>query len=188
MRMVDIETIRESLLVRMENESLLQFLDTGRSQFLDLADEMLIEIVLTDAFVEEQVRALVAQAVGAWDGGGKKIDWIVRSLWTIDHFGKTEVARSLSGAIVTATLVPVWLRSGRKEAVVHVAITYLAKRELEDLIGFEPDLGKMAETYVGSLLRRGGRSAWNPLDVRNRQLEINAALALDLHRVLAKTA
>jgi hypothetical protein len=116
------------------------------------------------------------------------IEWDVRSLWKIKNVGHPEQARSETGSIVAATVVPVVLESGksRTEQTVYVIVTYQAVQDLKFVNGRDPDLAALAETYVTSRLLRQGKSEWDPKFIS--QLEINAGLALDIHRTLAKTA
>lgn len=184
--MIDIDNFRESILGRLKEEGLLEFVDLRLSQFLDLDAKIVLQIVVSDASLESDIQQAIAQWLKAWTG--PPVEWSVRSLWSIKEVRPPEQARSATGGIVAATVVPVILESGagRLTQTVFVIVTYQARQELQFVMGRDPDLIQLAESHVASRLRRQGSSAWNPR--LNDRLEIDAEAALGIRRTLAKTA
>ena len=165
--------------MKLQASGLVSSIDLRRTQFLDLPDGTFVEIVLNDAGKEEEIR----QALTGFHEG---IDLRIHPVWRIEEIGDPEIAISQSGGIIAARIVAVRLRSGSATTEVLVAITWLAEKELKQMLGEEPDLKRLAREYVENWLQWGGESYWDPR--RYSRLEIGADKALSLYRSLQKTA
>jgi hypothetical protein len=184
--MVDVVGIEASLREALGREGLLNFVDFGQSQFLDLGSEFFLEVVLKDGSKEERVNAILKDLSEKADPNGSRVEWLVRSVWKVKEIGDVQQAYGTNGWPVAATVLPVTLTSGSKEAVVQVLVTTLATSTLRRVMGKEPPLQNLVSAYVESLLRRGGKQAWNP--ALRGTLEISEASALSIYQLFAKSA
>ena len=166
----------------LKQHGIVDQIDSEHSQYLDLPEGVYAELVIKDAGKEGDVE----RAVGDLDA---HID--IHPIWRVLEFGATDVARSSSGGIVAASAIPVKLQSGSVFADVQVVVTFLAEKEMEKLLGANMASGKsipglLAQAYVESLLRWGGRDYWDPR--RQDRLEIAYDRALALYPTLKKSA
>jgi hypothetical protein len=184
--MIAEETIRSEIERRLQEASLLPFVVCDKLLYLDMSDQIFVEVLLSDDSRREEVKGLLEEIAGSPDFKGKPFEIIVRSTWKIEGAGATEIARSPDGGVRAAVIVPVRLRAGSAVTTVNVAVSWLALEELKRISGQEPNLQDLAFAYVESLLKPGGQSYWEP--TLHSYLEIGAEMALVLYRMLKKTA
>jgi hypothetical protein len=181
---VNAEQVKSIVEQRLQGAGLLSVLDVQKTQFLDAPDRIFVELVVNDAGRQNEISEILEGIETRADGGA--VDLHIHPIWKIESVGEPEIARSASGGIVAARVLPISLQSGSARAEVSVAVTYLAELELKRINGSDPDLKDLARAYVSSRLKWGGESYWDP--VRYSRLEIGAEKAMSLYRSFQKTA
>jgi len=158
------------------------------SQFLDMQDEMFVEIVLDDATHLEDVERTVRNTAQELKVQGIKLDSVVRALWEIVDVSFVGPSRSADGGLRAASLYDVTLKSGNRQQHVGVDVFWGAleflkqKRGLGKLTSknkrdFQNEVvAKAVWSFVQHQLSLGGTSYWSP--VLHPQLEMNDAAML----------
>jgi hypothetical protein len=160
----------------------------AHSQFLDMQDEMFVEIVLDDATHLEDTDKIVRNTAEELKAQDITLDSVVRALWEILDVSFVGPSRSADGGIRAAYLYDVTLKSGSRQHHVAVdvfwgAVEFLKqKRGLGKLTSkrmrdFQNEVvAKAVWSFVQDQLSLGGTSYWDPL--LHSQREMNDAAML----------
>jgi hypothetical protein len=160
----------------------------AHSQFLDMPDEMFVEIVLDDATHLEDVEKIIRNTTQELKSQGIILDSVVRALWEILDVSFVGPSRSADGGLRTASLYDVTLKSGNRQHHVAVdvywgAVEFLKqKRGLGKLTSksrreFQTDVvAKAVWSFVQDQLSQGGTGYWSPVLYPRREMNDAAML------------
>src|ERR1700685_2167246 len=95
--------IEELLERRLQEAGLAKFVNKGRSQFLDLSDELFVELVLNDGVVLDDVEKIVRRFAEELKAQGVSLDTIVRALWEVVEVNYVGPSRSPDGGLRAAS-------------------------------------------------------------------------------------
>jgi hypothetical protein len=180
--------VEELIEGRLREVGILNFVNRAHSQFLDIQDEIFVEIVLDDATHLEDVERIVRNTAQELKTQGIKLDSVVRALWQILDVSFVGPSRAADGGLRAAYLYDVTLRSGNRQHHVTVdvfwgAVEFLKqKRGLEKLTtknrrDFQNEVvAKAVWSFVQDQLSLGGTSYWDP--VLHSRREMNDAAML----------
>jgi hypothetical protein len=185
----------ESILERrLRDASLSKFVSREKSQFLDLQDELFVEVVLIDGAALDDVNQIVKETAEELRTQGITLDSVVRALWEIVNVNYVGPSRGPSGGLRAALEFRAVLRSGSRDCQVIVDVYSGATEFLERKLGLkefvsrehgalrqghldEEMVARMVRGFLQHQLSAGGTSYWNPL--RYERLELNdAAMSL----------
>jgi hypothetical protein len=155
---------------KLNQAGLLPYLDRSESRFLDLEDDLFVELVARDSTKLLEF-GRVAEAVRSEN---PKVKTLVRAHWEIENVGQPMPAYDIpgTGAPRMAVLYPVDLKSGRGAQRVWVEVTTLASMAFDY---YKLDEKGIVEEFVADQLSKGGASYWDP--ERSQRLEINGDMA-----------
>jgi hypothetical protein len=185
--------IEELLDRRLREAGLSRFVNRDQSQFLDLQDELFVEIVLNDASRQENVEQIVRHTAQELKARSIKLDSVVRALWEIADVSYVGPSRSADGGLRAAYEFHVDLKSGDRPQRVIVDVFWGAMEFLEQKLGLqkfrarnqwakghldEEMVVKTVRSFVQHQLSLGGTSYWDPL--MHPRLEMNDAAMLFL--------
>lgn len=160
---IQVEELLES---RLKEAGLSKFIHGRQRQFLDLEDELFVELVLTDGTALDEVEKIVRHTAAELKTKGIRLDGVVRALWEVVDVKYVGLSRTPDGGVRAAEEFRGILKSGTRECQVTVDVSEEAVRLLRLKLGGDVDEPMIAET-VGSFLRRqlsqGGTSYWDPL-------------------------
>jgi hypothetical protein len=163
-------------------------INKAHSQFLDMQDEMFVEVVLDDATHLEDVEKIVRNTAQELKLQGIKLDSVVRALWEIVDVSFVGPSRSADGGIRAAILYDVTLKSGNRQLHIAVDVFWGAVEFLKQKRGstkltpknmreFQSEVvAKAVWSFVQHQLSLGGTSCWSPL--LYPRLEMNDAAML----------
>lgn len=179
----------EELIERKLHEAGLSVsINKSHSQFLDMQDEMFVEIVLDDATHLEAVEKVVRNTAQELKLQGIKLDDVVRALWEIVDVSFVGPSRSADGGLRAASEFQVILKSGKRQQRVVVdvfwgAVEFLKQRRglqkltSKALTAFQNEVvAKAVWTVIQHQLSLGGTSYWSPVLYPRR--EVNDAAML----------
>ena len=172
--------VEELIESRLQDTGLSKFVNRDYSQFLDVAEELFVEIVLNDGTALEDVEKIVRHTAQELKTQGVRLDSVVRAIWEVGKVDYIGPARGSSGGLRAAYEFRVTLKSGERSHQVSVDVSWGAMEFLEHKLGLKKFVaghddalrqGHLDEVIVGNLVRsfvqyelsRGGTSYWNPL-------------------------
>ena len=161
--LVEVEELLES---RLKESGLFKLVHREQSQFLDLEDEVFVELVLTDGSALNEVEKIVRHTAAELKTKGIRLESVVRALWEVVDVKYLGPARTAEGALHTAWEFSSTLRSGARECQVTVVVSWAARGILQQRLGHDVDNDTIARTVNGFLtlqLSHGGISYWDPL-------------------------
>jgi len=180
--------VEESIERRLRDAGLSKFVNREQSQFLDMQNEVFVEVVLNDGTALGDVEKIIRETVQELKTQGIKLDSVVRALWEILDVSFVGPSRSADGGIRAASLYDVTLKSGNREHHIAVDVFWGALEFLKQKRG----LGKLTSknkrefqnevvtkavwSFVQHQLSLGGTSYWSP--VLYPRLEMNDAAML----------
>ena len=103
-----------------------KFVSREHSQFLDLGDEMFVEVVLNDGTPLADVEKIVRRTSQEVKAQGVKLDSVVRALWEVDEVRYLGPSRSSNGGLRAAYEFEVTLKSGARRQRVIVDVSWSA--------------------------------------------------------------
>lgn len=181
--------VEELLERRLRAAGLSEFVDRSQSQFLELQDELFVEVVLTEGIALDDAERIIRYTAQELKNEGITLDGVVRALWEIVEVSYVGPSRAPDGGLRAALEFRAVLRSGRRDCPVTVNVFWGAMEFLErklDLRGFAdpqgtPRQGHLDAELLSQMVRRflqhqlsfGGTSSWNPL--LDSRLELNEA-------------
>jgi hypothetical protein len=180
---------------QLRDAGLSKFVSREHSQFLDLGDEMFVEVVLNDATPLNDVEKIVHQTSREVKGQGVKLDSVVRALWEVDDVRYLGPSRSSNGGLRAAYEFEVTLKSGSRRHRVIVDVSWSAVEFLRQKLGLGKFVsgsddalqkGHLSDELVGERVRGfverelswGGTSYWDPVLHPRRDLNDAAMLFL----------
>lgn len=175
---------------RLRESGLDQFRDRERSQFLDLQDQIFVEIVLNDATRLDDAERIVRNLAREFKDQGIHLDSVVRAVWEIGDVGYLGPSRTSDGGLRAALEFHVTLKSGTRLHSVTVDVSWGAAEFLEQKFSLKSKgarhgnqvgkemLVKAVRSFVQHQLTAGGTSYWDP--IRFPRLEVNDAAMLFL--------
>lgn len=179
----------EMLERQLRDSGLVQFLDRERSQFLDLADQIFVEIVLKDATRLDDAEKLIRNLARELNTQGIHLDSVVRAVWEVVDVTYAGPSRSPDGGIRVSSEFHVTLKSGTRTHRVVVDVFWGASEFLEEKFSLKSQgrrgsqvstemLANAVRGFVQHQLSLGGTSYWDP--IRFPRLELNDAAMLFL--------
>jgi len=180
----------EELLERQLRDSgLVQFIDRERSQFLDLADQIFVEIVLKDATRLDDAEKIIRTLARELNAQGIHLDSVVRAVWEVVDVLYVGPSRSPDGGIRASSEFHVTLKSGARTHRVVVDVFWGASEFLEEKFSLKSQgrrgsqvsiemLANAVSSFVQHQLSLGGTGYWDP--IRFPRLELNDAAMLFL--------
>jgi hypothetical protein len=183
--------VEEILERRLREANLSKFVSKEQSQFLDLQDELFVEIVLIDGAPLDDVERIVRHTAQELNTQGTRLDSVVRTLWEIVEVNYIGPSRAPDGGLRAALEFRAVLRSGSRDCQVTVDVFWGAAEFLERKLGlkqFVPNkhralpqghldeewVARMVRSFLQHQLSAGGTSFWNPL--RYSRLDLNDAV------------
>jgi hypothetical protein len=104
---------------RLRESGVSKVLSKEHSQFLDLGEELFVEIVLTDATRLEDAEKIVRDTAQELKAQNIRLDTVIRALWEVVDVSYVGPSRSADGGLRAASEFQVILQSGgRKQSVV----------------------------------------------------------------------
>jgi hypothetical protein len=179
----------EELIDRQLREAgLPDVVNKAHSQFLDMQDQIFVEIVLNDATHLDAVERVIRNTTEELKSQGIILDSVVRALWEILDVSFVGPSRSADGGLRAASLYDVTLKSGKRQHHVAVdvywgAVEFLKqKRGLGKLTSktrreFQADVvAKAVWSFVQDQLSQGGTGYWSPVLYPRREMNDAAML------------
>jgi len=180
---------------QLRDAGLFKFVSREYSQFLDLGDELFVEVVLTDGTPLSDVEKIVRRTSEEVKAQGIRLDSVVRALWEVEEVHHAGPSRSSSGGLRAAYEFEVTLKSGARRQRVIVDVSWGAVEFLRQKLGlgkFESGsdnalqkgylsdelLGERVRSFVEHELSAGGTSYWDP--ILYPRLDLNEAAMLFL--------
>jgi len=163
-------------------------INKAHSQFLDMQDEMFVEIVLDDASHLEDVEKIIRNTAQELKLQGIKLDSVVRALWEIVDVSFVGPSRSADGGLRAATLYDVTLKSGNRQHHVAVDVFWgaveflkqkrgLTKLTPKNMREFQNEVvAKAVWSFVQDQLSQGGTSYWSLVLYPRREMNDAAML------------
>lgn len=150
---------------RLDQAGLLPYLDKEESRFIDLEDDLFVELVARDSTKLPEFGRIVDEV----RSGDPRVKTLVRAHWEIVDVGQSEpVYNPRTGTPRTAAAYPVDLKSGQGTTQIWVEVSTLASMVFKSR-GL--DVKRIVRGFVTEQLSKGGASYWDP--ERFPQLEIN---------------
>jgi hypothetical protein len=180
--------VEESIERRLREAGLSKFVNREQSQFLDMQDEVFVEVVLNDGTALGDVEKIIRETARELKTHGVKLDSVVRAIWEILDVSFVGPSRSADGGLRAASLYDVTLKSGNRQHHVAVDVFWGALEFLKQKRGLgkltsknKPDfqnelVAKAVWSFVQHQLSMGGTSYWSP--VLYPRLEMNDAAML----------
>jgi hypothetical protein len=180
--------VEESIERRLREAGLSKFVNREQSQFLDMQNEVFVEVVLNDGTALGDVEKIIRETAQELKPQNVKLDSVVRALWEILDVSFVGPSRSADGGLRAASLYDVTLKSGNRQHHVAVDVFWGAleflkqKRGLGKLTSkskrdFQNEVvAKAVWSFVQHQLSQGGTSYWSP--VLHPRLEMNDAAML----------
>jgi hypothetical protein len=173
--------IEELLERRLQEAGLAKFVNKDRSQFLDLSDELFVELVLNDGGALDDVEKIVRRTAEELKTQGIRLDTIVRALWEVVQVDYVGPSRARDGGLRAASEFHAKLKSGSRECYVRVDVSMSAADFLQRKLGAKREPGVLMSDMIAPVvkeflqkqLRSGGTSYWSPL--LYPQLDLNEA-------------
>jgi hypothetical protein len=173
---------------KLQKSKLSEFVNTKHSQFLELENEVFVEVVLKDGTVLEEVETLVRNTAEELKPQGVKLDIIVRAIWEVVEVNCVGPSRAADGGLRAALAFHALLKSGKRNCQVGVDVFWGAMDFLERKFGLkkflagQPDamerghlddemMARVVRSFLHFQLKAGGTSYWDPL--LHPQLELN---------------
>jgi hypothetical protein len=154
---------------QLDQAGLLPYLDKEESRFLDLDDDLFVELVAHDSTKLSEFGRIVEEV----RSGNPRVKTLVRAHWNIEAVGQPVPAYDMkTGTPRTAALYPVDLKSGQGKKQIWVEVTTLASMVFKN---DRLDVKDIVREFVAQQLSKGGASYWDP--ERFPQLEINGDVA-----------
>ena len=192
MTSVQIEDLVEH---QLRDAGLSKFVSREHSQFLDLGDEMFVEVVLNDGTPLDDVEKIVRRTSQEVKAQGVKLDSVVRALWEVDDVRYLGPSRSSNGGLRAAYEFEVTLKSGTRRQRVIVDVSWNAVEFLRQKLGLgkfvsgsdnalqkghlsDELVGERVRSFVEHELSLGGTSYWDPVLNARRDLDDAAMLFL----------
>jgi hypothetical protein len=180
---------------QLRDAGLFKFVSREHSQFLDLGDELFVEVVLTDGTALNDVEKIVRRTSGEVKAQGGILDSVVRALWDVDEVRYIGPSRSSNGGLRAAYEFEVTLKSGAKRQRVVVDVSWSAVEFLRQKLGLgkfvsgsenalqkghlsDAVLAERVRSFVEHELSRGGTGYWDP--ILYPRLDLNDAAMLFL--------
>lgn len=184
--------VEELLDRRLREADLARFVNKEHSQFLDLQDELFVEIVVNDATHLSEVEKIIRHtAQELKQSRDIKLDSVIRAVWEIVDVSYVGPSRSADGGLRAAYEFHVTLKSGDRQHRVIVDVFWGAMEFLEQKLGLQKFLArpegtkghldeemvaKTVRSFVQHQLSLGGISYWDLL--LYPRLEMNDAAML----------
>lgn len=180
----------ERLERQLRESGLAQFLDRERSQFLDLADQIFVEIVLNDATRLDDAEKIIRNLARELNAQGIHLDSVVRAVWEVVDVAFAGPSRSPDGGIRASSEFHVTLKSGTRIHRVTVDVFWGASEFLEQKFSLKGEgvhrrrqvsnemLTNAVRSFVQHQLSAGGTSYWDP--IRFPRVQLNDAAMLFL--------
>jgi hypothetical protein len=180
--------VEESLERRLRDAGLAKFVNRDQSQFLDMDDEIFVEVVLNDGTALSDVEKIVRETAQELKPQGIKLDSVVRALWEIVDVKYSGPSRSADGGLRAASEFQVTLKSGERLQRIVVDVFWGATEFLKQKFGLEKlkstegslkneeIIAKTVWSFVQHQLSLGGTGYWDP--VLYPRLEMNDAAML----------
>ena len=179
--------VEELLERRLRESGLFEFVNKKHSQFLELEDDLFVEVVLNDGTALEEVEKLIRKTAEELSPEGVKLDVIVRALWKVVEVNYIGPSRTADGGLRAALAFHGLLESGKRTCQVTVDVFWGAMNFLERKFGLkkflagQPDAmerGHLDEEMVTRVVRSflqfelaaGGTSYWDPLLYPHREI------------------
>ena len=187
--------IEELLDRRLREAGLSKFVNKDLSQFLDLQDELFVEVVVNDGTALDDVEKIVRSTAQELKAQGIKLDSVVRALWEVVDVSYVGPSRSADGGLRAAYEFHVTLQSGNRLHRVIVDVFWGALEFLQQKLGLQrfvartesvlqkghlndEMVAKTVRSFVQHQLSMGGTSYWDP--VLYPRLDMNDAAMLFL--------
>jgi hypothetical protein len=173
---------------QLRDAGLPNVVNKAHSQFLDMQDQIFVEIVLDDATYLEAVERVIRNTTEELKSQGIILDSVVRALWEILDVNFVGPSRSADGGLRAASLYDVTLKSGNRQHHVSVdvywgAVEFLKqKRGLGKLTSktrreFQTEVvAKAVWSFVQDQLSQGGTGYWSPVLYPRREMNDAAML------------
>jgi hypothetical protein len=180
----------ERLERQLRESDLVAILDRERSQFLDLQDQIFVEIVLNDATRLDDAEKIIRNLVREFKDQGIHLDSVVRAVWEVVDVRHAGPSRTPDGGIRASSEFHVTLKSGTRTHRVIVDVFWGAAEFLEQKFSLKSErsrrgsqvsnemLANAVRSFVQHQLSAGGTSYWDP--IRFPRLELNDAAMLFL--------
>ena len=178
-----VDVITDRLQAAMKQRRLDHLLAADGYDIFEGDGEYFISLTLVDAAGEEAVTRTSSDVLNQL---GIRYTLSVKSRWAIDDIGDLIPAKSPDGGIRAAVLIPVRLRSGSVTEQITISVTKLAEENFKDILRRTVDMKEVALAALSGELQHGGRSRREVAE--HNYLEINANAAVDISRLLRKTA
>jgi len=180
---------------QLRDAGLFRFVSREHSQFLDLGDEMFVEVVLNDGTPLDDVEKIVRRTAQEAKAQGVRLDSVVRALWEVDDVRYLGPSRSSNGGLRAAYEFEVTLKSGTRHQRVTVDASWSAVEFLRQKLGLgkfvsgsddalekghlsDELVGERVRSFVEHELSSGGTSYWDPILYQRRELNDAAMLFL----------
>jgi hypothetical protein len=180
---------------QLRDAGLFKFVSREHSQFLDLGDELFVEVVLTDGTPLSDVEKIVRRTSEEVKAQGGRLDSVVRALWEVEEVHYVGPSRSSNGGLRAAYEFEVTLKSGARRQRVIVDVSWSTVEFLRQKLGLgkfisgsenAPQESHLTDQLVGERVRslvehelsRGGTSYWDPMLYSRLDLDEAAMLFL----------
>jgi len=170
--------IEEQLEHRLKEAGLAKFVLREQSQFLNLDDELFVELVLNDASALHDVERVVRHTAEELRANGIRLGSVIRALWEVVEVHFVGPCSAPSGGIRAAWEFRATLNSGTRSCMVTVEVSEAALDVVRQKLGTDGDLDNntiagIVRNFLEVELSRGGTSYWDPL--LNRRLSLYQA-------------
>jgi hypothetical protein len=180
--------IEELIERRLREAGVSNFINRAHSQFLDIQDEIFIEIVLDDATHVESVEKILRDTAQELKAQGITLQGVVRALWQIIDVSYVGPSRSADGGLRAASFYDVTLQSGTRQHHASVDVSWGALEFLKEKRGltiltaesrreFQTDVvARAVWSFIQDQLSQGGMSYWSPILHPRREMNDAAML------------
>jgi hypothetical protein len=154
---------------KLDQAGLLPYLDKSESRFVNLEEDLFVELVASDSTKLPEFDRVVEEVRSR----NPHVKTVIRAHWILESVGRPLPTYDVNtGTPRTAVRYPVNLRSGQGAKQIWVEVTTLASMTF--------DYHKLSEVevvreFVAEQLSKGGASYWDP--ERSERLEISADTA-----------
>lgn len=180
---------------QLRGAGLWKFVSREHSQFLDLGDELFVEVVLNDGTPLDDVAKMMRRTAEEVKARGVAVESVVRALWEVDDVRYLGPSRSSNGGLRAAYEFGVTLKSGARRQHVIVDVSWSAVEFLRQKLGLgkfvsgsenalqkghisDELVGERVRSFVEHELSLGGTSYWDPILYPRRDLNEAAMLFL----------
>lgn len=173
----------------LSDASLLQFLSSDRSQFLEV-DGFFVEIVINDGSAIGDARRVSEVAAQELRQRGVKLDLVVRALWFVEDIEHVGIAPNDSGGHKAAVRFRALLVSGAARHTINIDVTRTALETIQCVLGERlPSsnvernrlVGNVAAKFLSEQLERGGTNYWDPVGFPHQELNAVALRSVLSH-------